>query len=215
MSASSILKNPKLIISNHFDSLICQVDIFTEERLDEMNSGLVKDKEIENQQTLSKFFQIFMDTDAVEKNLENHQTFSEYFENAMDTDAVEKYFDESMVTKLREISVVPCCDFKATRRNEKPKHMKACDLNESRDELIAALNQIQKETFEHYETIKDELKKENRDTIEEIIARVFEKRFVFILNCENMDSKDLISRKSIHLIELDFYPSTYECQLLG
>lgn len=74
-------------------------------------------------------------------------------------------------------------------------------------------DQFQKETFERYEQIKHEFKQGKND-IESIMGRIFENRFAFILKIQEIDAEDYITQEDIHLIELDFYLNSYECQLL-
>lgn len=196
----SISKNPKLIISNYFDSLICQVDIFTEERLAEIDSNSVKDPPSNHRMNDTILYRS-------DYKIEKTQTLTEYFDDAMDTEAVEQYVNANFWIRM-EMGF----DYHYRRYQiikEQPKPMKASDWNDARDELIATLNQMQNETFKHYETIKAELKRDNNNNIVGIMEQVFEKRFLFILKYNNP-----ITRKSMNLIELDFYLNPYECHLL-
>lgn len=189
-------KNPKLFISQHFDSLIREVDIFTEKRL--ARSDLDKIVEVN-------------DYDDFETTPPKNETFPEQIDDVMDFEGVVD-FGKHAERKIWKYFQRTCFDFKrnlVTTIEEEPRRVKISDYwNEFREKMIDELNLQQKEAFERYETIRDDLKRENSSNkdIESIISRVFENNFAFILNYEDY--------QTIHLIELDFYLSPYECQLL-
>ena len=190
-------KNPKLIISNFFDSLIREVDIFTEERLEisENKQITVKKSDIPYEKYMYKY------------------KLEEQIDVLFDFDKVDDFYNyggEKLWTQYE----MP--KFNTKRNlclpNKEDMTIKACDFwNEFRDELLIAINRFQKETFESYETIRDELKSENKlnSDIGSISRRVFENRFAFFI------CSWLLDFPILHLIELDFYLSPNECQLLS
>ena len=191
MSSYSLRKNPKLCISNYFDSLIREVDIFIEEKL--VNLDLDKLIKIEN-------------NDYNLSEVEN-RTYYKHIDEEIDFDEVENFVKHAQ-DQFWKVFKKPRFDFKRNLNLNKPsKNMNECDFwNLHRDELIAELEQLQKEAFQRYEAIRDESNKDNWSS-EAIMERVFEKRFPFIFITE-------YNSQEIHLIELDFYLNPYECQLL-
>lgn len=189
-------KNPKLLISNYFDSLIREVDIFTEEKLANKNSkNLVK-----------------ID-DNVEISLNKKPQINAPEHDMMDFDEVDDFYHYGQFVMWTELE---CAEFERNRSTNEPcKSMKECDYwNETRDVLLEKLNELQKETFEHYDTIREELKRDmsSYNDMESIMARVFEKRFPFIVIYGNSNDKGLCEK--IYLVELDFYIKPCEYQFL-
>ena len=183
-------KNPKLYLSNYFDSLIRQVDIFTEERLAELDSA-------------DKLINVFDNNEVV--SFIKKPTYADQIDQVMDFEEVEDFRQhgkKKIWTKFASSSFY----FEEKQPKRESRRMKTSDYwNENRDELLAKLNEYQKEAFDRYETIRNDLKGNSAD-IESIIKRVFENKFVFILGCKDFTY-------SIHLIELDFYLNPYECGL--
>lgn len=200
MSIYSANKNPKLQISHYFDSLIREIDIYIEELL-------------ENKLLESKF----------KKKLDNHPNtarlkndtiiHAESIDNLLKLDEVED-FDRYSREKIWHHFQMP--NFKCVERNRLTNNDKHLSIeysdywNETREEMLNELNDFQNEAFKRYETIRDELKRDNsiNKHMESIIPRVFEKRFAFILKYKRF------SFEEINLVELDFYLSPNECQLL-
>lgn len=216
MSISSTKTNPKLIISNYFDSLIRQIDIFTEKRLAEFELASVKtitnsDSEDNDDDKNTKLAKINVaDIFRKKKTIKKRRTFTDYFDYYMNNSNGLDYYYEYSRNIWGEFES-NCFDFeKNFSKNKDPKSIIVSDyLNAARDQLLDVLSQFQKETFERYDAIRKETFKDT----ESIMARVFEKRFVFILR-EKTDINELIYKNSIHLIVLDFYLNPYECQLL-
>lgn len=199
MSNFSIIKNPKIFISNHFDSLIREIDI--EERLECYKT----DKQITVNYGESK--QISPIKIITDKNIDDFMNF----------EAVEDFHTYGR-EKIWNFIKIPDFNFDCNLLRNKSKHIKAIDYwNGIRDELLAELNQFQKQTFEYYDTIiRKELKSynsQNKD-IESIMSRVFEKKNLFILNYEHFDTEEHICLNMIHLIEFDFYLNQNERELL-
>lgn len=207
--------NPKLAISQFFDSLIAEIDIFTEEQLAfyECNSYM-KIKDYENDDD---------NNDDDRRNIDQNNLkdeITEYIDNIHDTATIEDYFKNDGTSNIwflyREI-IFHVFDFTKNlpSKTVPPKTMLAFDyMNAARDKLFDVLNQFQKETFERYEKIKNELKRDGNNNNESIIERLFENRYAFILKIQEEDSDGTIIQEAIHLIELDFYLNSEECQLL-
>ena len=105
--------------------------------------------------------------------------------------------------------------------------MKACDWNESREELLAVLNQMQKETFEHYETIRDGLsdddeknskKRKYDETIkttemnddDKLKKKLFAKRLAILFSRPHSN----LNPFSLYLVIFDFYLNEFQLKLL-
>lgn len=196
MSISTITKNRKLFISQHFDSLIREVDLFIEERLP------ADEKQLE-----MKIRVIYYDEREITE--EKRKPISEQIDTVFDFEAIEDFGQHAYKKVWNYFKM---SDFNFNRNlwiYKEAKIMKLGDyLNEFRNELIAELNQFQSEAFQKYEKIRDELRGENslNKDIENILPRVFDK-FVFIVKYNDLN-------KVMRLIELDFYLNPYECQLL-
>ena len=213
MSVLFTTKNPKLLISKLFDSLINHVDIYTEEQLAFFDSNSFKSvKTYENDDNDEMNIEQF---DVVKTySRMRSKEFAEYVDSIINTETIEDYFDCDGKTKMWNLDMGFFDYSKNLSKNRKPKTMNVCDYwNATRDKLLKVLDQFQKDSFERYEQIKHELKRESND-IESIMGRIFENSFVFILKVQEIDLEDYIIREDIHLIELDFYLNYYECQLL-
>lgn len=181
MSNLPTIKNPKLQISNHFDSLIRELDIFTEEQLNELDPQ----KLIE-----------FIDRDRIKRtemkipdpDLMNFETFLSL---TLDDICWQNRWNRFWMPDFN-------FNFQSNlSKNQQHTTRKQCDfLSSTRDEILAELDEIQKEVFKRYEAIR----KEEYKDMESITERVFEKRFAFLLKYENYNHF-----KVMNLIELDFY----------
>lgn len=188
--------NPKLVITDYFDSLIRTVDIYVEEQLLRVDSGEFISA---NDCDYGRIFPI-----------KKKNRLAENINHEIDYEEIEDFYkygqDKVFSWGCFEM---PSFDFE---RSESQTPISMCDyLNKARNMLLTELDEIQKKTFDDYETIKDELKS---DISSCIMSRVFEKRYAFILSFENFNYEDLFISQVMHVIELDFFLYSYEWSLL-
>lgn len=197
MSIYSANKNPKLQISHYFDSLIREIDIYIEERLENKLESNLKIKIDYHPNTA----------------LKNDTITAENIDNLLELDEVEDFarYSREKIWHAFQMPNFKCVERNLLTNEEKDLSMGDNDYwNKSREEMLDELDDFQKEAFKRYETIRDELKRDNliNMDMESLIPRVFEKRFAFILKYKRS------SFEAMHLVELDFYLSPNECQLL-
>lgn len=201
--------NPKLIISNYYDSLIRRIDIYTEEKL-----AKHKDDEIYEFQSNPGGHLTFVLPKPPKLPENNEITIDHDFGNESKYDAyrffnvnIQDFDDKSSFLDSQQTTKMNIHDY----------------LNKTRDELIAELEKAQEQTFIHYESIKDTLKKdeaitncENDEERTELVkSLLFDKKFAFILNIEKMDYlQELDSPFKLYLVVLDFYVNRNERELL-
>lgn len=122
MSVSSAFKNPKLLISKFFHSLINQIEIFTEEQLAfyESNSSIsIKDYEKNDDNRKIEEISVADTSSGMES-----KELTKYVDSIIDTDSIEDYFDYDGKTKLWNIKI-PSFDIeKNLSKNTQPKTMK-------------------------------------------------------------------------------------------
>ena len=183
----------KQIIGLYYDSLIHQVQVFTKRRLTMFEFDLKNSK--------SHDFD-FGNNDT------NKETFSEYIYGVLSNTDEDEI--DCLAKKIWEDLRKPSFDLsKNQMKKEKLKGMTIHDyVRRARDTILAELDQMQNETLDHYEKIKDELLT-NDSNIQSKLTRVFEKRFPFILKYKENNHYEVM-----HLIELDFPLNLNECQLL-
>ena len=153
-----LIRNPKLIIIDYYDSLIRQVDIYTEEQLEKYPREKVIDKDS--------------------------------FGDQLPAESINLH------------------DF----------------LNQKRDEYISEIKKAEKEAFEHFESIKSELRVLDKSAREEEIerdlkSRLFEKKSMFIWSVDDNPKLGIEWAKKpfpfkLLLFVFDFYLNKNEQELL-
>lgn len=91
-------------------------------------------------------------------------------------------------------------------------------LNETRDKMLAKVNEAQGAAFKRYEQIKDQIKisidgiKSQEDREEEIKRKVFANKFIFLIRVDKIHENSLDNRSpfKLYLVELDYYMDKYE-----
>lgn len=194
--------NPKLVISNYFDSLINQIDIHTEEELSNT-------KETDLILTDKPF------TFQLEPGANNEFDFNFW------KIGEGNWKDDEKQTIEYPLSTQYKYDFSHQKSRHIPSgSIKVSDfLNETRDKLIERVKEVQVDAFKRYEEIKEHLKFSQDDTKtqeeqeEEIKRKLFANKFLGLIRVDqivNFDGEKYTKSNNespfkLYLVELDFY----------
>lgn len=180
--------NPKLVISQYFDNLIRQIDIFTEEQLEKSTTD-----ELVEVSLIQKGFLNTPDKQDCVKIINDEWNFDQI-------DDIHEY-GRAIWTQIR----TPVFDLKPNllekSEREMLRDMKQKDyLSRAREKMLAELTKLQEEAFRKYESIRNEIKldKTDQDNLEEIQRRIFDGKFPFLAEYK----RPLIQ---LFLIVSDFY----------
>ena len=195
-------KNPKLMISQYYDSLIREIDIFTEERLLE----LTNDQIIEL--TNNKIYPKFSENNGNDFNLS---------ELNLDSDEENFCLYERDHLSPNVHRIVHGFDISSNlRNNELPIHTKDY-YNQARDEILDELSKLQDEAFSRYDKIKGDLKRDDslseQEQLEMVRKQLFTNKFAFIVDLEIAAAYNQIL-KHFHLVVVDFYLSENARELM-
>lgn len=202
---SSNIKNWKLFIADYFDSLIRQIDIYTEQiLLGYSDEDIFEINPSEHQMPTSspplpKTNELVVDFHSFDINSNEFSSNSilkaiskhPYFDDLEDNDNL----NQSGQERIKVMSYV----------------------NQIRSQLIDELNEAQTRTLKYYETIREEIN-DNDMSRDEIESRLFAKDYYFTLtlnNKEEEDFHDFGSPFKMHLVKLDFYLNARERDILG
>lgn len=214
--------NPKIFISTYFDSLIRQIDIYTEELLEKYT-----DEDVYEPKT----------SDCVSPNNEKLRVGF----NLNEVDFVESIDDDLsalLASSNADSRSWMTNDSKKTRFNFFDFNENLCQveqqqviainvksyLNRVRDELIGELEKAQDQMFVLYEKIKHECKPDGLIIScdkEKFCSILFAKKFYFLLNLENSNKRKKLVESPppppfrLYLVELDFYLNENEQTILG
>ena len=181
--------NPKLLISQYFDSLIRQIDIFTEEKLKE-----------------------YRESDNL--TIPKRQPFRQYLDKTIqdDTEIFNSEYQDSIFENLSDIKrywqslFMKNSDYESNLNiPEKDTTVNMIDyLNQEREKMLAELANGQEEVFKRYETINDDLReiKDNDKLMEQLFANKFYLLVEYeVSERENREKKN----KTQHLLVFNFY----------
>lgn len=190
--------NPKLIALEHYDSLIRQVDIHTEELLEKFKDN----KHLElNPHILAS------DTKELNCLIEPYQIRLRIFEESY---GVNSYHDP--YSDIYQYSNQPADEIDVS-----PISVGIRDyVNRKRDEMLSELKRIQADTLTRCDAIRAEFASIDRnapDRIEKLKSKIFAQKFALILQLNEImvstnSSKDFIINSSpfkLYLFILDFY----------
>lgn len=178
MSRQSVHLNSKLFISQYFDSIINQIDIHTEEQLE----------------NFSKRDKINNSFDYQYKSPADHRQSEDDFYNNHDeqndeqiTYGIESYTDSNSVWYNYEHQPwreIPLCSMRIRDY-----------LNATRAELIAEVELVQAEIFKRYDEIKNSLVQcHDQDSQIEVLKRaVFANKFVGIFRIDKVYAKEMFT----------------------
>lgn len=212
-------KNPKLIIIDYYDSLIRQVDIYTEEQLEKYSDESVIDDVTENNESdvREMILDHYRDVDfryISDSDEENSDGLVFMPQNTPKQTILESAFDDPYLKQSK---------FKYPKEKAKYEPPPSTAnvhqfLNQMRDELIAEIKKGQEAALNYFETIKADLKVDQLESDEEIdqnlMAKLFETQFMFlILDTDDCEIKIRNSPFKLYLIVLDFYLNEQEREL--
>ena len=190
------MKNPKLIITDYYDSLINYIDIHTEELLQKYSEpDLIKDDEsyISQEPRIEGRIRLIMDEIKPLKPLKP-------FEDKYPPE--DKYtYDSSSIKTLSDFT---------------PGSTRVCDyLNGTRDVMIKFLLDAQKKTLEEVEFIRNDLKQLGKDDSkcmdeDDVMAKLFANRFHMIIKVDKENTENRLGYKKFFvfkliIVDFDFY----------
>ena len=190
----------KLMIIDYYDSLIQQVDIYTEEQLGKYteesvitfdDSDLDRSDSNEEEETPD-----FLDLESQNTTINQIISYNPYWKRSE-----YKYPKEKAKHEPSELS---------TNVHK--------FLNNIREEMIRELKKGQEEALKYYEKIKSEVKVDKLASEEEmdrkINAKLFENQIMLLVLDKNSKSTNGNSPFKLYLIVLDFYLNRHERHLL-
>lgn len=182
--------SPKILVIEYFESLVNRIDIHTEEQLNKYSPKDLLD---------------YQPTENI-GSTNNHQQYSSpsLYEFDLVESARNPYENSYNYNKIQASTKFI------------PKRTQVCDyLNGVRDEMIEHLKEAEKETIKNYEAIRSVLKDADFHSDSIIKENVFAKRFLFIVQVDNIKLADgnKAENKSpfkLYLVDLDFYMTEQE-----
>lgn len=190
--------NPKLVISQYFDSIIQRIDIFTEEQLEkcsQTDSLTIPNSMDYTVKTISE--------NRAKTTTEGNESPDELdFEN---DDNVWKHDYENIWNGLFNEKFEKINIFRnvSIPENEITVNMRDY-LNQARDEMLAELAKAQEEAFKHYEMIKKDIKRDKDEDEDKLMEKLFANKFYILVEFVSSNDKRL-KQNSQHLILIDFY----------
>ena len=200
------------MIIDYFDSLVQQVDIYTEEELEKYTDQSVVTKIPDDDQSPSDEEESNDEVGNEEKSLLNLFDSWESIKSAYEN---RKYVGEDPYTNEREYEYS-----EIVAKHEPPSISSNVRqfLNNMRDEMINEIRKGEEEALKNYKTIKSELKIDKLASDEEIdrdvATRLFENKSMFLLLDINSKSKNKDSPFKLYLFVVDFYLNKQERKLL-
>jgi hypothetical protein len=180
----------RLYISGYFDSLVNEVDIYTEELLKQIGDY----EPISPKQALSEFSYSFNSRPNKVRKEESADPYSHEY----------TYEQENSDTK--DLIERPRKKIKLSVKDQ---------INELRMKAINVIRLAEKESYEHYNSIKSQvtfnpIDDKNKDKIDDLYGQIFAEKFYFVLgidkNWNGLKSKEE-SNFNLVIILTDFYLS--------
>ena len=199
------------MIIDYFDSLVQQVDIYTEEELEKYTDQSVVTKIPDDDQSPSDEEESNDEVGNKEKSLLNLFDSWESIKNAYENQT----YDEDPYMNEREY------EYSGVETKHEPPSVSSNVrqfLNNMRDEMINEIRKGEEEALKNYKNIKSELKIDKLASDEEIdrdvATRLFENKSMFLLLDINSKSKNKDSPFKLYLFVVDFYLNKQERKLL-
>ena len=199
------------MIIDYFDSLVQQVDIYTEEELEKYTDKSVVTKIPDDDHSSSDDEESNDEVGNEEKSLLNLFDSWESIKNAYENQT----YDEDPYMNEREY------EYSGVETKHEPPSVSSNVrqfLNNMRDEMINEIRKGEEEALKNYKNIKSELKIDKLASDEEIdrdvATRLFENKSMFLLLDINSKSKNKDSPFKLYLFVVDFYLNKQERKLL-
>lgn len=190
--------HPKFIILNYVDSLIREIDIFTEEQL-------LKCSEDDCVVHLQN------DSNSIPKVVKPDDVKSSFSDDLLiDLESIDDIWEHGK-SKIFNEHKPPKYDFMLPDKqiDFEPITIKKSEyLNRVREEMLAEIAKVQEETFMRYESIKNEIKQKEEELSnnEYMTETLFAKKFAFAFKHD--------SNSKLRLIVTDFYLNKNHIELL-
>lgn len=208
--------NPKILVTEHYDSLIRQVDIHAEELLEKFT---------ENKILEPHSYPIVSDTSEVNCLIEPYRIRLKIFEESYGVSSYhDPYMDEYRYNRAAatgsfktDDELVAAAAVSASPANDTINSEKIRDyISRVRGELLIVLERLQAETLARCDTIRNELATIDRnspDRKEKLKTKVFAQKFAFIQQIDEIivstgSSKEFISNPTpfkLYLFVIDLY----------
>lgn len=216
MLRSNVRVNPKLIISQYYDSLINHIDIHTEKLLESYKENDLLEKP-EEKKTMIK-----IKRDPCYRKLFEFSPQEEVVKDKFTFARIRDPYQDNFYEGLKEPRPKkPNSEFVP---NKTKTHY---FLNKTRDEMIDKIMKAQDHTFTYYETIKDKLKLEERqgsreEVIDQLKSELFATKFLCLFEINYYCSMGIgyfhadtnPSIFQLYLFSFDFYISKQDMNIL-
>lgn len=182
--------SPKILVIEYFESLVNRIDIHIEEQLNKYSSKDLLDYQPTEYIGPANYYQQYSSQPLYEFDLV--ESARNPYENSYNYNRIP--VSNKFIPKRTQV-----CDY----------------LNRVRDEMIEHLKEAEKETIKNYEAIRSVLKDADFYSDSIIKENVFDKRFLFIVQVDNIKLVDGIRAENkspfkLYLVDLDFYMSEHE-----
>lgn len=201
--------NPKLMVLEHYESLVRQVDIHTEELLEKCkDSQLLSINSKPNTSDISRLSNCLIESYQIRLRIfEESYGVSAYHDPYSEKYDYENGHTATSTSSSCESVVKPPINDSITVREY---------VSRLRDDMLDELRRIQTETLAWCDTIRSELAAMDRssvESIEKLKKKIFSQKFAFILQIDEImvptsSSKDLVPNPlpfKLYLFVLDFY----------
>lgn len=188
--------NSKLQITQFYDSLVNQIDIFIERQLEICQAGDI----------IYRIYRFEPKNQTFETHNHRQLLFEWDFE-VVDYDGLRNWCK----TSFEKLSSKFDIDSNLCSRDQKFKELiKASDyLNHIRDEMLAELANVQRQTFERYELLRTASRcsgfgSSSGDDVNRLKNQSSMEKFCFLLQTRS-DEKQILFKSTLHLVICDFY----------
>ena len=173
---------PPLLITEYYDSLISQIDIYTEERIKEYKE---KGLPIERKRMLLACGRIIFDDETVKTS-----------EKTYGVETLENPYEEQTYTIERnDISKTEITEISQAEEY----------MNKVRQKAIEEIRKVKEETLKFYKTKKEEFKVDRKNLteakLEELKSKLFANRYCFLIK----KGSEYYTLFKLHIVITDFY----------
>ena len=210
---SKVRVNPKLIISQYYDSLINLIDIHTEELLDIYDEN----------DLLEMPEDVYCTSRSEQKVLQAKER--ELIPGATNSWRLPQTYEVDSIRDPYKLNFSELFDNLKSNYEFCPSRTKTRDyLNKTREKMIGELEKAQAHTFAYYESIKDKLKLDERqgsreEVIDQIKSDLFATKFPCLIRVDRIhilgqDIEENPSLFKLYLFMFDFYINKQDMNLI-
>lgn len=192
------MANPKLIISQYYDSLKRNIDIQTEERLEAICNTENKASENDSEEN-PNVYDDFLEDDEDEEDV-NRADEENFFEHRIEHQMFPRFQNTTNVFELEETPLI---------ENQNFLHQEL--VEQSRVEMLAELDECVNEAMNRYEVIRKsrDINISSSNDAQIFAEEIFTSKFCFILTPNGLDEES-----TIQLIVLDFHLNSNQRQII-